>query len=109
MVPRGSVCGGGGGGGGAVIGTYSGGGGGGPAAAAAAANVLPAPWFPRLVKQMEIRKNETAQNLMRGQEKVKGVADASAPVGRAPGRSGTPLVCFQILFLRPFYRHVCNR
>ncbi|CAN0104796.1 unnamed protein product [Ectocarpus sp. 12 AP-2014] len=107
MVPHGSVCGGGGGGGGAVTGTYSGGGGGGPAAgAAAAANVLPAPWFPRLVKQMEIRKNETAQNLMRGQEKVKGVADASAPVGRAPGRSGTPLVCFQIIFLRSFYRHL---
>ncbi|CAM9293543.1 unnamed protein product [Ectocarpus sp. 6 AP-2014] len=106
IVPHGSVCGGGGGGGGgggAVTGTNSSGGGGGPAAAAAAAaNVLPAPWFPRLVKQMEIRKNETAQNLMRGQEKVKGVADASAPGGRAPGRSGTPLVCFQRLFYDPF-------
>ncbi|CAN0114850.1 unnamed protein product, partial [Ectocarpus sp. 12 AP-2014] len=107
MVPHGLVCGGGGGGGGgAVTGTYSGGRGGGPAAGAAAANVLPAPWFPGLVKQMEIRKNETAQNLMRGQEKVKGVADASAPVGRAPGRNGTPLVCFQRLFLRPCYRHL---
>ncbi|CAB1109809.1 unnamed protein product [Ectocarpus sp. CCAP 1310/34] len=105
MVPHGSVSGGGGGGGGgAVTGSYSGGGGV-PAAGAAAANILPAPWFPRLVKQMEIRKNETAQNLMRGQEKVKGVADAPAPVGRAPGRSGTPLVCFQRLFLRPFFRH----
>lgn len=40
------------------------------AAAAAAAAHVPAPWFPRLVNQMERRKNETTQNLIKSQEKV---------------------------------------
>ncbi len=48
---------------------------GGSAAAAAAAAVaaaahVPPPWFPRLVKQMESRKNETAQTLIKTQGKV---------------------------------------
>lgn len=42
----------------------------GAAGPGAAAAHLPAPWFPRLVHKIETRKNETAHNLMRGQEKV---------------------------------------
>lgn len=38
--------------------------------AAAAAAHVPAPWFPPLVQQMESRKNETAQNLIKSQGKV---------------------------------------
>lgn len=41
------------------------------AAAAAAAAHVPAPWFPPLVQKMESRKNETAQNLIKTQGKVK--------------------------------------
>lgn len=62
VVSRGSVLG------------MPGGGGGAAAAAAASAAVaaahVPPPWFPQLVQQMETRKNETAQSLIKSQGKV---------------------------------------
>lgn len=49
------------------------------AAATAAAAHVPAPWFPPLVQQMESRKNETAQNIIKTQRKVSQVATLGEP------------------------------